>query len=83
MIFPKTLKFLKIRKGGIAMEKEKQEVFLKELEELLNEIKNEQIKMGKNIEQYHKVYMHNFAKLREFNKICDMTNQVFERRMVK
>jgi len=58
-----------------------EEKFLKDVQILLNEIKNEQIKMGKNIEKYHKVNMQNFNKLREFNKICDMTNQVFERRI--
>jgi len=58
-----------------------EEKFLKDVQILLNEIKNEQIKMGKNIEKYHKVNMQNFSKLREFNKICDMTNKVFEKRI--
>jgi len=58
-----------------------EENFLKEVQELLNEIKNEQIKIGKNIDKYHKINMQNFSKLKEFNEICDMTNQVFERRI--
>lgn len=58
-----------------------EENFIKEVEELLKEIKEEQIKMGNNIEKYHKVNMKKFAKLREYNEICDMTNQVFEKRI--
>ena len=57
------------------------EEFLKEVNELLNEIKNEQTKLTENIEQYHKVNMRNFEKLKDFNEICDMTNQVFETRL--
>ena len=44
-------------------------------------IKNEQEKLFQNVEQYHKVNMKNFEKLRDFNEICDMTNQVFETRL--
>ncbi len=57
------------------------EIFLKELEELLNEIRKEQIKIGKNVDEYHKVNMRNFDRLKIFNEICDMTNQIFERRI--
>ena len=57
------------------------EEFLKEVNELLNEIKNEQTKLTENVEQYHKVNMRNFEKLKDFNEICDMTNQVFETRL--
>ena len=42
------------------------EEFLNEVNELLNEIKNEQIKLTKNVEQYHKINMKNFEKLKEF-----------------
>ena len=59
----------------------KTEEFLNEVQELLNEIRNEQIKLEKNVEQNHKINMKNFAKLKEFNEICDMTNQVFETRL--
>ena len=56
------------------------EKFLNEVKELLNEIKNEQTKLAENVEKYHKVNMRNFEKIRDFNEICDMTNQVFETR---
>ena len=52
-----------------------------EIDVLLNELKNEQIEITKNIEKNHKVNMQKFSKLIEFNEICDMTNQVFERRL--
>ncbi len=54
---------------------------IKEINEVLYEIKNEQIKQGKIIEKNHKVNMQKFSKLIEFNEIMDMTNQVFERRI--
>ena len=57
------------------------EEFLNEVNELLNEIKNEQANLTENVEQYHKVNMRNFEKLKDFNEICDMTNQVFETRL--
>ena len=49
--------------------------------ELLKQIKQEQQKIKQNMEHYHKVNMKNFQKLRTFNEICDMTNQVFEKRL--
>ena len=52
-----------------------------EINILLNEIKKEQIEMSNKIEKNHKVNMQKFSKLIEFNEICDMTNQVFERRL--
>lgn len=52
-----------------------------EINEVLNEIKNEQVNQRKMLEQNHKVNMQKFSKLLEFNEICDMTNQVFERRI--
>ena len=57
------------------------EEFLNEVNELLNEIKNEQTKLTENVEQYHKINMRNFEKLKDFNEICDMTNQVLETRL--
>ncbi len=57
------------------------EEFFKEVNELLNEIKNEQAKLTENVEQYHKINMKNFEKLKDFNEICDMTNQIFETRI--
>ena len=58
------------------------EEFLNEVNELLNEIKEEQTKLTKDVAQYHKVNMKNFQKLKEFNEICDMTNQIFETRLL-
>ena len=52
-----------------------------EINVLLNELKNEQIEITKNIKKNHRVNMQKFSKLIEFNEICDMTNQVFERRL--
>lgn len=52
-----------------------------QINELLNEIKKEQISQRKIIEQSHKVNMKKFSRLLEFNEIADMTNQVFERRI--
>ncbi len=51
------------------------------MEELLREIRNEQIKLEEKLDKYHKVNMRKFAKIREFNEINDMTNQVFEKRI--
>lgn len=51
------------------------------MEELLREIRNEQIKLEEKLDKYHKINMKKFAKIREFNEINDMTNQVFEKRI--
>lgn len=63
----------------------KEEITLEELivkiEELLNEIKKEQINIQESIEQKHKVNMKKFSKLIEYTEITDMTNQVFEKRI--
>lgn len=52
-----------------------------QINEVLNQLKNEQMKQRKIMEQNHKVNMQKFSKLLEFNEINDMTNQVFERRI--
>ena len=57
------------------------ESLIAEIQELLNEIKNEQTKISKEIEKHHKVTMRKLQKLREFDEIADMTNTVFERRL--
>lgn len=63
----------------------KQDTTLEELilqiDEILEEIKNEQINMKKMSEQNHKVNMKKFSKLIEYNEISDMTNKVFEKRI--
>ena len=65
------------------MEKQqkKLELLIEEIQGLLNEIKDEQIYAKEDVKKRHKVYMHSFSKLREFNQIADMTNQVFEKRI--
>ena len=62
-------------------EKETLEALIAQINELLNEIKEEQQNMNKTMEKNHKVNMQKFAKLLEFNKILDMTNTVFEKRI--
>lgn len=57
------------------------EELIVEVNELLNEIKKEQINMQKMIEQNHKVNMQKFQKLITYTEISDMTNKVFERRI--
>ena len=57
------------------------ESLIAEIQALLNEIKNEQTKMVKEMERYHKLTMRKLEKLREFDEIADMTNTVFERRL--
>ena len=59
------------------------ETLITQIDELLKEIKNEQKNMQKTIENNHKVNMQKFSKLLEYNKIADMTNTVFERRISK
>lgn len=56
------------------------ELLIAEIQELLNEIKNEQTNMKKEMERHHKVTMKKLDKLREFDEIADMTNTVFEKR---
>lgn len=57
------------------------EELIVEVNELLNEIKKEQINMKKVIEQNHKVNMQKFQKLITYTEISDITNKVFERRI--
>ena len=57
------------------------EALITQINEILNEVKNEQRNMQKTIEVNHKVNMQKFSKLLEYNKIADMTNQVFEKRI--
>lgn len=54
---------------------------IKEINELLNEIRNEQINLSENLQKNFSVIMSKLMKIQEYNKIDDMTNQVFEMRM--
>ena len=62
-------------------EKQNLESLIAEIKELLNELKNEQNNMAIKLEKHHGVTMQKLEKLREFDEIADMTNQVFERRI--
>lgn len=62
-------------------EKETLESLIAEIQELLNEVRNEQKNMAKELERHHKVTMKKLDKLREFDEIADMTNTVFEKRL--
>ncbi len=55
---------------------------IEEIKEVLNEVRNEQINETKISAERHKLYMKNLSKLEEYNKILDMTNQVFEKRLL-
>ena len=54
---------------------------IQEVYELLNEIKNEQLNLSENLQKNFSVIMSKLMKMQEYNKIADMTNQVFEMRM--
>ena len=62
-------------------EKETLEALITQINGLLTEIKHEQQNMQKQMIDNHKVNMQKFAKLIEYNKIADMTNTVFEKRI--
>lgn len=62
-------------------EKETLETLITQINELLNAIKKEQQNMNKTLVKNHKVNMQKFSKLLEYNKICDMTNTLFEKRL--
>ena len=57
------------------------EALITQINELLNEIKIEQKNMKKEMANHHKVTMQKFSKLLEYDKIADMTNTVFEKRI--
>lgn len=48
---------------------------------LLNEIKEEQQSLAENLQKKFNVIMNKTMKIEEYNKISDMTNQVFEMRL--
>jgi len=66
---------------SIQKDRETLEELIVEINELLYEIKKEQTDVKKTIENNHKINMKKFSKIIEFNEICDMTNQVFEKRI--
>ncbi|MBR1654652.1 MAG: hypothetical protein IJ690_06980 [Clostridia bacterium] len=52
-----------------------------ELNKLLNEVKNIQKDEVDFLKINHITYMKKLEKLQEYNKIADMTNQLFEKRL--
>lgn len=54
---------------------------IEEINELLNEIKNEQNSLSENLQKNFSTIISKLMKMQEYNKIADMTNQVFEMRM--
>lgn len=53
-----------------------------EINGILNELKNLQTNEINILERNHSVNMKKIDKLQEYNKIADMTNQVFEKRLL-
>lgn len=54
---------------------------IEKINELLNEIKNEQKNLSENVQKNFVSILNKLMKIQEYNKIEDMTNQVFEMRM--
>ena len=52
-----------------------------ELNKILNEVKNIQKDEVNTLRINHITYMKKLEKLQEYNKIADMTNQLFEKRL--
>ena len=63
------------------MSKSREPETLQEVIAQINEVLNEITCQRKMLEENHKVNMRKFSKLLEYDKISDMTNQVFERRI--
>lgn len=53
-----------------------------EMNGILNELKKLQTDELNILEKNHSVNMKKFDKLQEYNKIADMTNQLFEKRLL-
>ena len=62
-------------------EKDELEALIAQINELLNEIKEEQLKLKKDVANNHRINMQKFSKIIEYTKIADMTNTVFEKRI--
>lgn len=54
---------------------------IEEMNQNLNELKNNQLEELQILQKNHTINMKKLDKLQEYNKIADMTNQVFERRL--
>ena len=51
------------------------------INEALNELKDGQVNLSEDSQKNFEIIMSKLMKLQEYNKIADMTNQVFEMRM--
>ena len=51
------------------------------INEALNELKKRQTNLSEDAQKNFEIIMSKLMKLQEYNKIADMTNQVFEMRM--
>ena len=51
------------------------------INEVLNELKDGQASLSEDSQKNFEIIMSKLMKLQEYNKIADMTNQVFEMRM--
>ena len=56
---------------------------IKQIKEVINEIKYNQQKTIQIVEKNHKTNMKKIEKLQEFNEINDMTNTIFEERLLR
>ncbi|MBR2787105.1 MAG: hypothetical protein IKD76_06430 [Clostridia bacterium] len=56
---------------------------IKALNELLEEVKDNQSEELKLLQKNHTTNMQKLDKLHEYNKIADMTNQIFEKRLLE
>lgn len=63
------------------LKEESLESLVAQIQELLNELTKEQNNLANDVKKHHKATMKKLDKLREFDEIADMTNQVFERRI--
>ena len=64
------------RKNNNTLEKQMELII-----ENLNEIRKEQINTLMLLQKNHNTYMKKIDKIQEYNKISDMTNQLFEKRL--
>lgn len=62
-------------------EKETLETLIAQINELLDTVKNEQIKLKKEVENNHKINMKKFSKLICYGKHIENTNKILEEKV--
>ena len=55
---------------------------IEEINEILNQLKNNQIEEKELLNKKYNICIKKLEKLQEYNKIADMTNQLFEKRLL-